>query len=99
MQVAAGGPSSGADPGNDLAHLDGVPGPYRDGFQVVVRGDQAVAVVYFHAVAAAPWMPAGGTDHAGVGGVNPGAAACGIVLAEVEVPCRSGDRADPVAEG
>lgn len=45
MQMAAGGPSRGAHTGNDLAHLHGVPRPDRHSLQVVVRGDQPVAVV------------------------------------------------------
>jgi hypothetical protein len=81
MEVATRGPSGGTHTGNDLAHLDGIPSPDRDGFQVVVRGDQAVAVVYFHTVAAAPGMPARGADYTGVGGIDPCAAAGGIVLA------------------
>lgn len=99
MQVAAGGPSGSTYPGNDLAHLDGFPCPDGDRFQVVVGGDQPVAVVDLHPVAAAPGMPAGGPDNTSVGRVDPRAAGCGVVLAEVEVPRRSGQRADPVAEG
>lgn len=98
MQMAARGPSRSANPGNDLAHLHGIPCPDRDSLQVVVRGDQPVAVVYFHTVSAAPGVPAGGPDHAGVGRVDPGAAACSEVLAQVEVAARTGDRADPVPE-
>ena len=99
MQVAARGPSSSTHPRNDLAHLDGVPCPDRDRLQVVVRGDQPVAVIDLHPVAAAPRMPAGGADNTRVGRIDPGAAACRIVLAEVEVPCRSREGADPVAKG
>ncbi len=98
MQMAARGPSGSAYPGNDLPHLHGIPRPDCDGLQVVVRGDQPVAVVYFHAVPAAPGVPAGGPDHAGVGRIDPGAAACSEVLAQVEVAARTGDRADPEPE-
>lgn len=99
MQMAARGPSRGANPGNDLAHLHGIPRPDRDSLQVVVRGDQPVAVIYFHAVPAAPGMPAGGPHHAGVGRINPGAAGCSEVLAQVEVSGSAADGADAVAKG
>ena len=99
MEVATRRPSGGTHTGNDLAHLDGIPSPDSDGFQVVVGGDQAVAVVYFHTVAAAPGMPARGANHTGVCGIDPRAAVGSIVLAKMEVPRRSGEGADPLAEG
>ena len=96
MQVAAGGPPGGAHPGDNLPHLHGVPRPDGDGLEVVVRSDQPVAVVNFHPVPAAPRVPAGSPDHAGVGGINPGAAACREVLAKMEVSVRPTDGADAV---
>jgi hypothetical protein len=94
VQVAAGGPPGGAHACDDLPHLHGIPCADGDGLKVVVRGDQPVAVVNFHAVPAAPGVPAGGPDYAGVGCVDPGAAAGAEILAQVEVPECPGNRAD-----
>ena len=96
MQVATGGPPGGAHPCDDLAHLDGVPRPDSDGLEVVVRTDQPIAVVNFHAVSTTPGVPPRGPDHAGVGGIDSGAAACGEVLAKVEVSVCPADGADSV---
>jgi hypothetical protein len=97
MQVAPRGPACGSHSRKDLAHLHRVPCPDGDGLQVVVGGDQTVAVVNFHAVPTTPGVPPRGPDHTGVGGVNPGAATRGEILAEVEVPGmpRDGTNAEP----
>jgi hypothetical protein len=99
MQVAARGPPGGAHACNDLAHLHGIPRPDGNRLQVVVGGDQPVAVVNLHAVSAAPWVPASGADHAGVGRIDPGAAPGGKILAQVEVPEVARDGTDAEPEG
>jgi len=78
--------------------LDGVALLDGNSLQVVVGGDQPVAVVDLHAVATAPGVPANGPDHAGVGRVDPGAAGSREVLPPVELTRSSGQRADPEAE-
>lgn len=85
MQVAARGPAGGAHLGDRLPHLDGVANANADGLQVVVGGDQPVAMVDLHPVAAAPGVPAGGADNPAVGGVNGGSAGRREILAEVEI--------------
>ena len=55
-------------------------------------------MVDFHPVAAAPRMPAGSPNHAGVGCVNGGAARRRVVLAKVEIPCRPRQRTDTEPE-
>jgi hypothetical protein len=67
MQVAAGGRPGGSHPGNDLAHPHRVTLLDGNRFQMVVRGDQPVAVVDFHAVPATPRVPADGPDDTGIG--------------------------------
>lgn len=99
MQVTPGGPPGGSHLGDDLPHLHGLPRPDGNGLEVVVRGDQPVSVVNFHAVPAAPRMPACRPDHAGVGGIDPGAAARSKILAQVEISGRTGDRADAEPKG
>lgn len=98
MQVAACGPPCGTDAGDGLAGPHLVAGPHGDGFQVVVCGDQPVAVVHLHAVAAAPEVPAGGADPAGISGVDRGAAGRGVVLAQMEVSRPAIDRAGAQAK-
>ncbi len=97
VQVTPCGPAGGTHPRDDLAHLHSIPRPDGDGLQVVVGGDQPVAVINFHAVSTAPGMPASSPDHAGVGGIDPGAAACCEILAQMEVPelPRDGTDAEP----
>lgn len=85
MQVAARGPAGGAHLGDRLPDLDGVANANADGLQVVVGGNQPVAMVDLHPVAAAPGMPASGADYAAVGGVHGGAAGRGKVLSQVEI--------------
>jgi hypothetical protein len=98
MKVAACGPSGGPHPCNDLAHLHLVTGLDADGLKVVVGGDEAVAVVNLHPVAATPWVPSGRADNAGVSRMDGGATGCCIILAQVEIPCRPAERTDPEAE-
>jgi hypothetical protein len=69
-----------------------------DALQVIVGGDQAVAVVNFHPVAATPRVPPGGPDHAGIGCIDAGAAGGSEVLAPVEFSQFAGDRAAPLAK-
>jgi hypothetical protein len=99
VQVASRRPSGAAHLGDELANVDPVASAHSNGFQVVVGGDQAVAVVDFHAVAPAPGVPAGGPDHSRIGGVHFRSARRGIVLAEVEVAGGPGQRAHPETEG
>jgi hypothetical protein len=99
VQVATGRGTRGADPGNHLAYPDRFPLGHCDSLQVVVRGDQAVAVINFDAIAAAPRVPADGPDHAGVGCVDERAASRGEVLAPVELSRRPGEGIDPQPKG
>ena len=78
MQVASGGGSGGSHPGNDLADPHRVALLDGDRLKMVVGGDEPVAVVYFHAVPAAPGVPADGPHHSGVGRVDTGAAGRGV---------------------
>ena len=98
MQVAACGPSGGSYPRDDLAYLHSVARVDTDGLEVVVGGDEAVPVVNLYPVAATPRMPACRTHNPGVGCVDGRAAGGGVVLAQVEVPSRPAERADPKAE-
>ncbi|GAB3550336.1 hypothetical protein GCM10027404_17390 [Arthrobacter tumbae] len=66
MQVAARGPACGAYGGDDLPGAHAVAGLYPDSLEVIVGGDQTVAVVEFHTVSAAPGVPAGSTDNTGI---------------------------------
>ncbi len=86
VQMAACGGSCGSDFCDDLTHPYRLPVDDSDSLQMVVRGDEAVAVVDFHAVAATPRVPAHGPDHPGVDCVDEGAARRGEVLAPVELP-------------
>lgn len=99
MQVATGRGTRGSHPGNDFAYTDRLPLGHCNALQVVVRGDKAVAVIDFHAIAAAPGVPTHGPDHAGVGCVDQRAASRGEILAPVELARQSGERIDPQPEG
>lgn len=74
--------------------------PLDDGdpLQMVVGGDKAVAMIYLHAVAATPGVPAHRPDHAGVGCVNESAAGRGEVLTPVELPGQSREGVNPPPE-
>jgi hypothetical protein len=98
MQVAACGPSGGAHPCNDLANLHLVTGLDTDGLKVVVGGDEAVAVVNLHPVATTPWVPSGRANNTGISRIDGGAAGCGIILAQVEIPGSPAERTDPETE-
>lgn len=98
MQVAARGPPGGAHTGDGLANLHLVAGMHADGLKVVVGGDEAVAMVDLYPVAAAPRMPAGGPHNTRISRVDGRAAGCRIVLAQMEVPRRPAERADPETE-
>ena len=84
MQVAAGGRSGGSHARNDLAHPHRVTLLDGDRFQMVVSGDESVAVVDFHAVPATPRVPADCPNNAGIGRIDTGTAGRGIVLPPVE---------------
>lgn len=99
VQVAAGGPARGANGGNDLAGPYAVPGLNSDSLEVVVGSDQAVAVVELNTVAAAPRVPTGRPNNAGIGREYPGATGCREVLAGVELIMFPGDRAGAQAKG
>ncbi|MDQ0675675.1 hypothetical protein QFZ36_003236 [Pseudarthrobacter siccitolerans] len=99
VQVASCGPSRSTHFGDELSNVDPVARAHSNGFQMVVRGDQAVAVVNLHPVAPAPRVPSGGADHSRIGGIHFRSARCGIVLAEVEVARGPGQRAHPETKG
>jgi len=99
VQVAPGGPSGGTHLGDELANINLVARMHSDGIQMVVGGDQAVAVVDLHPVATAPRVPACCPDHSRVRRIHPGSARRRIILAEVEVSGGPGQRAHPVTEG
>ncbi len=99
MKMAACGPPCGPDPRDHLPNVNGIARLHGDGFQVVVGCDEAVAVVNFHPVSAAPGVPARGAHHPGIGRIHPGAARGRIVLAQMEVAGGSRQRADPEAKG
>jgi hypothetical protein len=99
MQVAAGGPSGGPDPGNGFAGDHGVSAADGNGRQMVVGRDESVAVIDLDPVAATPGMPARGTDHARVSREHLRAARRRKVLAEVEITCCSKQRTYPEAKG
>jgi len=98
MQVAAGGPPGGAHPRDDLPYLHAVARVDTNGLEMVVGGDEAVPVVNFYAVAAAPRMPACRTNNPGIGCIDGCATGGCVILAQVEVPRRPADRTDPKAE-
>jgi hypothetical protein len=99
VQVASCGRSGGTHLGDELADADPFARAHGNGFQVVVGGDQAVAVVNLHPVAPAPGVPSGGADHSRIGSIHFRSARCGIVLAEVEVARGPGQGAHPEAKG
>ena len=98
MQVAARGPSGGAHACDDLANLHPVAGMNADGLQVVVGGDESIAVVDLYPVAAAPWMPAGRPHNTRISCVDGRAAGRRIILSQMEVPRSAAKRADPETE-
>lgn len=98
MQVAARGPSGGTNARDDLACLHCIARMDADGLKVVVGGDEAVAMIDLHTVAAAPGMPSGRAYNTGVGCVDGHAAGRCIILAQVEIISSPADRADPEAE-
>jgi hypothetical protein len=99
VQVTPCGPAGGTHPRDDLAHLHSIPRPDGDGLQVVVGGNQPVAMVNLHAVSTAPGMPSRSPDDAGVGRIDPGAAARGEILTQMEVPKLPRDGTDAEPEG
>jgi hypothetical protein len=60
VQVASRRPSGAAHLAEDLTGVNLVARTDGNGVEVVVRGDEAVAVIDFHPVAATPGVPAGG---------------------------------------
>ncbi|MCU1566025.1 MAG: hypothetical protein JWQ56_962 [Pseudarthrobacter sp.] len=98
VQVASCGPAGAAHRGDELASIDFVTRVHSNGIQVVVGGDQAVAVIDLHPVAPAPRMPACCADHSGVRCIHLGSARRGVVLAEMEVFGGPGQGADPETE-
>jgi hypothetical protein len=99
VQVASCGPSGGTHLGDELSNIDPFARAHSNGFQMVVGGDQAVAVVNLHPVAPAPGVPSGGADHSRIGGINFRSARRGIVLAEVEIARGPGQGTHPETEG
>ncbi|KRE82314.1 hypothetical protein ASG86_11735 [Arthrobacter sp. Soil764] len=66
---------------------------------MVVGGDEPVAVIDFHTVAAAPGMPPCRAHNTGVSCVDGGAAGRCIILAQVEITGSPADGTDPETEG
>ncbi|MDP9888477.1 hypothetical protein J2X98_002065 [Pseudarthrobacter enclensis] len=99
MQVAPRGPPGGAHAGDGLPCLHPVAGVDTNGLKVVVRGDEAVAVVDFYAVPSTPGMPSCRADNAGIRCIDRRSASSGEVLAQMEVPRCPADRADPEPKG
>ncbi len=93
VQVASGRGPCCPYPGDYFVNPDRVTLFDGDRFEVVVRGDEPVAVIDLDPVAATPGMPADGPDHTGIGCVDPGAAGCREVLAPVEFAGSAGNRA------
>jgi hypothetical protein len=98
MQVASRGGTRSAHPGNDFPNQNRVSLLDGDCLKVVVRGDQTVAVIDFHPVAATPEVPAHSPDHTGVGRINSCAAGSSEILAPMEFAGHSGQGAGTEAE-
>ena len=86
VKVAACGPPGGAHACDGLAHFYSVAGAHANGLQMVVGGDEAVAVVNLYPVAAAPWVPAGRAYNTGISRIDRRAAGGRVVLPQMEVP-------------
>lgn len=99
VEVAARGGTCSSHACNDFADLDGFPFFDRDCLKVVVGGDQAIAVIDLHPVAATPKVPAHGPDHAGVGRIDAGAAGSSKILPPMEFAGLTGQGARPKTEG
>ena len=99
VKVASCGPARGPNLCDDLAHPHRLALRDADCLEVVVRGDQAVAMLDFNPVATAPHMPSHSPHHAGVRGVDPRTAGGCIVLAPVELSCQARQGAVAVAVG
>lgn len=93
VEVAACGGTRSSHACNDFTDLDGFPFFDRDCLKVVVGGDQAIAVIDLHPVAATPKMPAYGPDHAGVGRIDAGAAGSRKILPPMEFAGHTGQGA------
>ena len=98
MQVASGGRACGPDLGDEFPHPDRLALLHADAFEVIVGGDQAVAVVDLHSVAAAPGMPSHCPHHAGVRCIDVGPTGGRKILAPVELTCRAADGTCPQAK-
>jgi hypothetical protein len=98
MQVAARGPPGATNTRDDLSCLHRVARMDTDGIEVVVGGDESVAVIDFHPVAATPGVPSSRANNTGVSCVDGCAAGRGIVLAQVEITSGPADRTDPETE-
>ena len=96
--MAARGPAGASHLRYGLPDLHLVTRAYADRFQVVVGGDEAIAVVNLHPVAASPRVPARRPDDARISRIHRGPAGRRIVLAQVEVSRKSTQRADPESE-
>jgi hypothetical protein len=99
VQVASRRPTGAAHLAEDLARVDLFARTDSDGLKMVVRCDQAVAVIDFHPVAASPRVPACSTHQSRVRRVNARSAGGGIVLPQMEVAGSPGQRAHPETEG
>lgn len=98
MQVAARGPSCGPNARDDLACLHCIACMDADGLKVVVGGDEPVAMIDLHTVAATPGMPSGRAYNTGISSVDGHAAGRCIILAKVEITGAPVDGTDPEAE-
>jgi hypothetical protein len=85
MEMATRRGTRGSNSCDDFPNLDRFSLFDCDCLKVVIRGDKAVAVIDLHPVAAAPLVPAHGPDHAGVGGIDTGAAGSSKILPPMEL--------------
>jgi hypothetical protein len=99
VQMASCRPSGGAYSGDNLAGTNRVAGADSNCIQVVVGGDESVAVVDFNPVAASPGMPSGSAHHSRIRCVYRRSAGGCIVLAKVEITRGPRQWADPETEG
>ncbi|GAA1260806.1 hypothetical protein GCM10009589_11110 [Arthrobacter pascens] len=99
VEVAPGGRSCGTHLGNDLTDTDSVALGNCHGLEVVVRGDEPIAMVDLHPVSAAPRMPSCGSHNSGIGRVDTGATGSGEILAPVELTGFARQGVMPQAEG
>ncbi len=98
MEMATRGRTCGTNPCNDFPYLDRFSLFDCYCLKVVVRGDEAVAVIDFHPVAATPQVPAHRPDDTGIGGIDPCAAWSSKILPPMKFAGGAGHRAGAETE-